>query len=129
MAFTAFELCMHFASALIWQFLDTRATHALRAVAWIARTSAPDDAPASDVPASPRTFGSTSFLTPGVAVGVWNCLTPATAPRSRPRNGGTTQICAGSQGLGVVPASDSDSASVETSENEAWQLNRPRRAG
>ena len=121
---------MHFASVLIWQFLDTRATHALHAVAWIAHTAVPDDTPASDAPALPCAFGSTSFLTPSVAVGVWDCLTP----RDRTAFQATewwnhSDLRWFTQGLGVVPASDSDSASVETSENEARHLNRPRRAG
>ena len=130
MAFIAFELRMHFASSLIWQFLDARATHALRAVAWIAHTSVPDDAPASAAPASPRTFGSTSFLTPGIAVGIWDCLTPSDRTAFQATEWWNhSDLRWFTQGLGVVPASDSDSASVETSENEARQMNRPRRAG
>ena len=70
MVFTAFELCMQFASALIWQFLDPRDTYALHAVAWIAHTAVPDDTPAANSPASMRAFGSTHFLAPNIAVGI-----------------------------------------------------------
>ena len=60
---------MHFASALTWQFLDPRDTHALHAVAWIAHTAVPDDTPAAESPASVRAFGSTGFLAPNIISG------------------------------------------------------------
>ena len=106
---------MHFASSFIWQFLDARATHALRAVAWIAHTSVPDDAPASSAPASPRTFGSTSFLTPGIAVGIWDWLTPSDRTAFQATEWWNhSDLRWFTQGLGVVPASDSDSRLPKT---------------
>ena len=70
------------------------------------------------------------FLTPGIAVGIWDCLTPSDRTAFQATEWWNhSDLRWFTQGLGVVPASDSDSASVETSENEARQLNRPRRAG
>ena len=113
MAFTAFKLCMRFASTLIWQFLDPRDTHALHAVAWIAHAAVPDDTPAAESPALVRASGALDFWHPISQWAYGLTFSDRTAFQAT-EWWNHSDLRRFTQGLGVVPASDSDSASVAT---------------